>query len=211
MRWTITWRDPGGDERWFAVDDYELARVIGSEMAAVRRDVRIIDSVNGAVEYESNGADAGRDVDFSAQKETMMTKVLDVMTPEVAITRASDTIEAAAQTMAAIDAGVLPVSEDDRLVGMITDRDIAVRCVAGGFDPKSTPVSEVMSDNIKYCFADQDVDHIVGNMAELQIRRLPVLDRSKRLVGIVSLGDIAAVHQPNKIGKALGAISRPVD
>ena len=140
-----------------------------------------------------------------------MTRILDVMTPEVAITRATDTIEAAAQTMAAIDAGVLPVSQDDRLVGMITDRDIAVRCVAGGLDPKSTPVSEVMSGDIKYCFADQDVDHIVGNMAELQLRRLPVLDRSKRLVGIVSLGDIAAAHQPGKIGEALGAISRPLD
>ena len=136
-------------------------------------------------------------------------KIIDVMTSNVEIARASDTVEEAAQVMAQIGAGALPVGEDDRLVGMITDRDIAVRCVAGGYDPKSTPVGEIMSNEIKYCFADQEVDHIVGNMGELQIRRLPVLDRAKRLVGIVSLGDIAAVHQPAKTGKALGAICRP--
>jgi len=93
-------------------------------------------------------------------------KIIDVMTSNVEIALSTDTVEQAAQVMAEIGAGALPVGEDDRLVGMITDRDIAVRCVAGGFDPKSTKVSDIMSNAIKYCFVDQDVDHIISNMGE---------------------------------------------
>ena len=78
-------------------------------------------------------------------------------------------------------------------IGMITDRDIAVRAVAAGLDG-NTPVRQVMSSNVRYCFDDEDVEHVAANMADIQVRRLPVLNREKRLVGVVSLGNIASGH-----------------
>jgi CBS domain-containing protein len=136
-------------------------------------------------------------------------KIRNVMTPDVELTNPMETIEQAAKRMAEIDAGSLPVGEDDRMVGMLTDRDIVVRCLARGGDPKSATVGEIMSDDIKYCFDDEEIDHVTQNMGGLQIRRLPVVNRDKRLVGIVSLGDIARTHKPAKTGKALGDISQP--
>jgi CBS domain-containing protein len=136
-------------------------------------------------------------------------KIREVMSSDVELTNPSETLDQAAKRMAEIDAGALPVGEDDRLVGMVTDRDIVVRCVARGADPKATSVAEVMSDDIKYCFDDEEIDHVTQNMGGLQIRRLPVVNRDKRLVGIVSLGDIARTHKPAKTGKALGDISQP--
>lgn len=136
-------------------------------------------------------------------------KVRDVMTHDVQLTSPGDTMERAAQMMATIDSGVLPVGEQDRLIGVVTDRDLVVRGLADGKDPKSTPVRDVMSDQVRYCFEDEDLDHVAENMAELQVRRLPVVDRGKRLVGIVSLGDIATQHEPSKAGEALSGISRP--
>jgi CBS domain-containing protein len=129
------------------------------------------------------------------------------MSRGVFVASPEETIRQAAQAMAGLDAGVLPVGEDDRLVGMITDRDIAVRAVAEGMGPNAK-VREVMTADVKYCFADQELDDIVRNMAEIQVRRLPVIDRDMRLVGILSLGDIA-VSGIAAAGKALEGISHP--
>ena len=135
-------------------------------------------------------------------------KVSDVMSRKVEITSPEDSIQRAAQMMARIDSGVLPVGEGDRLVGMITDRDIAIRGVGEGRDPIDTPVSEVMTREVKYCFEDDEVGDVAGSMARLQVRRLPVLSREKRLTGIISLGDIARDHEAGQAGSALHHISR---
>ena len=135
-------------------------------------------------------------------------KIKDVMTTDVSIARPDQSICEAAQMMAECDSGVLPVGEDDRLVGMITDRDIAIRAVAKDLPP-DTPVREVMSKEVLYCFEDEALEHVADNMGEQQVRRLPVLNREKRLVGILSLGDLATVAKPKTSGQAIAAISRP--
>lgn len=135
-------------------------------------------------------------------------KVSEVMSRKVEITSPDDSIQRAAQMMARIDSGILPVGEGDRLVGMITDRDIAIRAVGEGRNPSETAVNEVMTREVKYCFEDDDIDRVAENMAQLQVRRLPVLTREKRLIGIISLGDIARDHEPGQAGSALHHISR---
>jgi len=135
-------------------------------------------------------------------------QVSEAMTRDVCVANVDDSIEQTAQLMVGLDVGVLPVSEHDRLVGMITDRDIAVRAVAQGKGP-ATKVRDVMSDEVKYCFVDQQVDEVSRNMGDLQVRRLPVLDRDKRLVGILSLGDVAQASGHDRTGDALAEISRP--
>jgi len=117
-------------------------------------------------------------------------KISNVMSKDVQLIKSDDTIRSAAALMKKIDAGLLPVTENDKLVGMITDRDIAVRGVAEGKGPDAK-VRDAMSPEVKYCFEDEDVAHVAENMAELQVRRLPVMNRDKRLVGIVSLADLA--------------------
>jgi CBS domain-containing protein len=103
----------------------------------------------------------------------------------------------------------MPVGENDRLVGMITDRDIAIRAVAQGKGP-DTPVREVMStEQVLYCFEDEDLEHVAQNMGDTQVRRLPVVNREKRLVGIVSLGDIARKEDRKTAGKAVREVSKP--
>jgi CBS domain-containing protein len=129
------------------------------------------------------------------------------MTRGVFIADPEETIEEVAMVMAGIDAGVLPVGNNDRLVGMITDRDIAVRGVAEGKGP-NTKVRDVMTTEIKYCFDDEDVEDVTRNMGDVQVRRLPVVNRDKRLVGILSLGDIAVTASDGKAGEALSMISR---
>jgi CBS domain-containing protein len=139
----------------------------------------------------------------------MTMKVREAMTRDVQLVKPEQPISAAAKLMADLDIGALPVQENDRLVGMITDRDIAVRAVAVGRGP-DTPVGEVMSREIKYCYEDQTVDEVTQNMGELRIRRLPVLTRDKRLIGILSLGDLAIDEGArDEAGEALGGISRP--
>jgi CBS domain-containing protein len=128
------------------------------------------------------------------------------MTSDVRVMNPDETVRAAAEVMANMDIGLLPVSENDRLVGMISDRDIAVRGVAAGMGP-NTRIRDVMTYDVKYCFDDQDIDDVLENMADLQVRRLPVLDRAKRLIGIVSLGDLA--RRGSLTGMALAGISRP--
>ena len=136
-------------------------------------------------------------------------KVHQVMTPSVRIANPNDSLQTAAQIMCECDFGYLPVGENDRLVGMITDRDIAVRAVAAGRGP-DTAIRDVMSRDIKYCYEDQTVDEATQNMGQLRIRRLPVLNRDKRLVGILSLGDLAIDESArDEAGEALGGISRP--
>ena len=135
-------------------------------------------------------------------------KIRDVMTPDVRTVAPSTSIREAAQIMAETDVGVLPVAESDRLVGMLTDRDIAVRAVAAGRGAE-TPVREAMSPEIKYCFEDDDVDEVCENLADQRLRRLPVVDRDKNLVGIVSLSDLAKRGDSEAAGEALEGITQP--
>ena len=135
-------------------------------------------------------------------------KIRDVMTRDTKLTSPDDTLRHAAQMMTACDCGVLPVAEGDRLVGMITDRDIAIRAVAEGKSP-DTLVREVMTQEVLYCFDDQELEEVARNMADIKVRRLPVLNRSKHLVGIVSLGDLSRKQQPEMTAKAVSNISKP--
>jgi CBS domain-containing protein len=135
-------------------------------------------------------------------------RVAEVMTRNVRLIEPNQTIRDAARLMAEMDAGIMPVREGDRLVGMITDRDIAVRAVAQGRGP-DTPVREVMTDEVKYCYEDDDIDDVARNMADIQVRRLPVLTRDKRLVGIIALGDMAVSEEAGKAGEAVVGISQP--
>jgi CBS domain-containing protein len=135
-------------------------------------------------------------------------RVAEVMTRGVCIADPNETIQHAARMMADIDAGVLPVGENDRLVGMITDRDIAVRAIADGRGPDAK-VREIMSAEVKYCFEDEDVDQVLKNMGDIQVRRLPVVTRDKRLVGIISLSDAAHGGERPHAGEALHEIAAP--
>jgi len=138
----------------------------------------------------------------SMQVSTAMCNRVKIATP-------NQSIREAARLMAQIDAGVLPVGENDRLAGMLTDRDIAIRAVAAGKGP-DTPVREVMTMEVKYCFEDDDLEDVAQEMAELKVRRMPVLNHDKRLVGILSLGDIArAADEADTAGNALTSISEP--
>ena len=135
-------------------------------------------------------------------------KVSDAMTAEVQLCTPDDTLKDAAQAMAALGVGLLPVTDNERLVGMISDRDIAIRGVGMGRGPEGR-VGDVMTADVKYCYDDQDLDEVSANMGDIQVRRLPVLNRNKQLVGIIALGDIAQVQAGNGTGAALSAISRP--
>jgi CBS domain-containing protein len=135
-------------------------------------------------------------------------KVSEAMSSDVRVANPEQTIEQAARMMASLDAGVLPVGEHDRLVGMITDRDIAIRGVAQGKGPDAK-VRDVMTSDVKYCYEDEEIADVTLNMADIQVRRLPVLDHNKRLVGILSLGDIAVTNEDGRAAEALTGISRP--
>jgi len=130
------------------------------------------------------------------------------MTRAVRIADPNQTLREAASVMADADAGVLPVGDNDRLVGMLTDRDIAVRGVAAGRGPDAK-VRDVMSAEVMYCYDDEQIEDVLENMGELQVRRLPVVNRDKRLVGIISLGDLAAKDRSAKTADALCGISKP--
>jgi len=135
-------------------------------------------------------------------------KVSEVMTRDVHIASPRQTLQEVALDMAKLDTGVIPVGENDRLVGMITDRDIVVRGIAEGLPP-NTQIRTIMTPDIKYCFDDQEVDDVTRNMGEIQIRRLPVVDHDKRLIGILSLGDVAISTASGRAGDALSYISQP--
>jgi CBS domain-containing protein len=137
-------------------------------------------------------------------------QVKDVMTRGVECVAPEATLQDAAEKMKTLDVGPLPVCENDRLVGMITDRDITVRATAEGEHPWTGRVREVMTPGVVYCFEDQDVAEAAHLMEEKQLRRLVVLNRDKRMVGIVSLGDLAVRTKDEHLGgKTLEHISEP--
>jgi CBS domain-containing protein len=133
----------------------------------------------------------------------------DIMTKHVELGNPDMTLKEAAVKMKSGDFGMLPIGENDRLIGSITDRDIVIRGVAEGKDVNSITVRDVMSKGIHYCFEDQDCDEIAKNFSNHQIRRLPVLNRDRRLVGILSLGDLSHSDvNPSKVEETLAKISQ---
>ncbi|MEO5772853.1 MAG: CBS domain-containing protein [Sphingomicrobium sp.] len=135
-------------------------------------------------------------------------KISEVMTREVATVRPDQTAQEAATFMLQGDAGSIPVTEGDRLVGIITDRDIAVRGVAKGRGPE-TPVRELMSSGLVCARVDEDTDDVAAKMSDAQVRRLPVIDESEKIVGIVSLGDLSRGGDGEEATIALEGISAP--
>lgn len=135
-------------------------------------------------------------------------KVSESMTKKVEVANVQDTMQDVAQTMAGLNAGVLPIAEQGRLVGVITDGDIVVRGVAQSKGP-DTEVRDIMTPDVKYCFDDQEIGDVMRSMGDLQVRRLPVLNHDKQLVGILSLGDVALSPDKDRTVEALQGISRP--
>jgi len=135
-------------------------------------------------------------------------RVSEAMTRDPLIVSANDTIKHAAEIMAREDVGYLPVEEDDRLVGMLTDRDIVIRCVVQGKDG-SARVRDAMTKDVKYCFENDDLDEVMENFAEIQVRRMPVMSADKRLVGILSLADAARCYSADAVGVALSGVVEP--
>jgi CBS domain-containing protein len=136
-------------------------------------------------------------------------RIQDVMTAEVTFVRPDTPILEIARKMRDGDIGATPVVEDERLVGMVTDRDLVVRVIAEGGDVRTKTARDAMSPGILYCFVDESVEAVLENMGDQQIRRLPVVDREKRLVGVVSLGDLALSGKRKAAGEALQEISQP--
>ena len=137
-------------------------------------------------------------------------QVKDVMTRGAEVVRPDATLQEAANKMKSLDIGPLPVCDGDKIIGMLTDRDITVRATAEGLDPKQTRVREVMSKELITCLEDQDVKEAAELMQSNQIRRVPILNKDKRLVGMLSLGDLAHRTQDSKLaGKTLEEVSTP--
>jgi CBS domain-containing protein len=130
------------------------------------------------------------------------------MSPKVHLASPGESLRKVAKRMAADGVGFLPVGENDRLVGTITDRDIVVRAVAEGKDGNAT-VADAMTRDVKYCFDDEEIEDVVQNMGNIQVRRLPVVDRDKRLVGVISLADAVLKDDPATVGVALTGVVEP--
>ena len=131
-----------------------------------------------------------------------MTRKVELGTPDM-------TLREVALMMRDGDFGILPIQKNDKLVGMITDRDIAIRCVAEGGDSKKLKAGEVMTEKVLYCFEDQSLDEVAQNLGENQIRRLPVVNREKRLVGILALSDLAKAHiNPKQLERTMTDIAK---
>ncbi len=137
-------------------------------------------------------------------------RVGEVMTRNVEVIGSNAPLKEAAAKMKSLDVGLIPVCEGDVLRGTLTDRDITVRGIAEGHDPSKTKVGDIMSADLAYCYEDEEIEEALKLMEERQIRRLPVLSREKRLIGIVSLGDLA-VHagQKDRVGETLKEVSQP--
>ena len=135
-------------------------------------------------------------------------KISEVMTRDVETIQPDQTAQEAARFMLRADAGSIPVTEGERLIGMITDRDIAVRGVAEGRGPE-TPVRELMTDGIVCASINEDVDSVAQKMSDAQVRRLPVIDEQQKLCGIVSLGDLARETETEAAHEALEGVSQP--
>jgi CBS domain-containing protein len=138
-----------------------------------------------------------------------MVRVKDLMTPQAEVISPDATCEDAASLMKILDIGVLPVSDEEGLVGILTDRDLVVRVLAAKRDPKAILVGEAMTPSVVYCFEDDEVERAASVMAGQQIRRLPVLDRNRKLVGIISIGDIAVHGQSHLGGEVLEEVAQP--
>ena len=138
-----------------------------------------------------------------------MTTVSEIMTRDVRSLLPTDSLVRAAQAMDELNVGVIPVCSGETLVGMVTDRDIIVRGVARGLVCEDTPLSDVMTGEVQCCFEDQAISQVLVKMGDSQIRRLPVVDREKRLVGILSLGDIAVKTDDKRLASVLQNISEP--
>jgi CBS domain-containing protein len=136
-------------------------------------------------------------------------KITEVMTPNPEVVTPDQPIQEAARRMLDADTGALPVGEDQRLIGMVTDRDITVRAVAEGRGPE-TPVREVMSEKLLFAWDDQDVDEVAMQMSDAQVRRMPILSRQEeRLVGMVSIGDLVQANQGEAAGVAVAGVTEP--
>ena len=136
-------------------------------------------------------------------------KVNEVMNHGCQFLSSSDFVSQAAQIMANHDLGVVPIAEDNKLVGILTDRDIVVRGLAQGKNLATAPVSELMTDSVYYCFDDQSCEEVAQNMGQMQVRRMPVVDRDKQLVGVVSLGDLSRAAPENMVAQAVKGVSAP--
>ncbi len=134
-------------------------------------------------------------------------KVRDIMQPNPVLTEPDAPVEAAASVMRANDVGAVPVGENDKLVGMVTDRDITINVTAFG-KPPQTPVKDAMRETLLYCRADDEIGDVAKNMGEEGVRRMPVVDGDKRLVGMISLGDIAARGDAHAAGEALKGVAQ---
>lgn len=135
------------------------------------------------------------------QASNLMTRDPEILSPEI-------TLAKAAEIMGKQDFGFLPIGENDRLIGAVTDRDLVIRGVAQGKDPNTTTVRDVMTDQIRYCFENDSVEKVADMMSELQIRRLVVLNDKKRIVGVISLGDLATKSNNETLsGKVTTAVS----
>ena len=134
-------------------------------------------------------------------------KISECMSSDLCTVTPDDTIQEAAVAMAAQDVGVLPVTIDQQLVGIVTDRDIAIRGIGKGCGP-DTAIEDVMSREVQCCFAEQDSAEVLETMSSIQVRRLPVVDDNRKLVGIVSITDLASA-QPPRAGQALSQIGQP--
>jgi CBS domain-containing protein len=136
-------------------------------------------------------------------------QIKDVMTRDVETVHPEDTLREAAEKMRSLNVGPMPVCDGERLVGFITDRDIVVRAIALGHDPNSSRVADAMTYDVEYCFEDDPVQKAADMMRDLQIRRILVVNRDKRLVGILSLGDVSQAISDRKAGDVLEQISEP--
>jgi len=137
-------------------------------------------------------------------------KVNEIMTREPHVIDPNTTVRDAAKAMREDDVGALPVAENDRLVGMVTDRDIAMRAVATDQTPGNTAVRSVMSEGVYYCFDDVEVSEAAGVMADHKVQRVPVVDREKRLVGVLAVADLAR-HDVDALAKAMTLIAEPIE
>lgn len=138
-----------------------------------------------------------------------MTQVAEVMTRGVRALAPSDNLQLAAQAMDELNVGAIPVCENDRVIGLVTDRDITVRGVAQGRVPERTPLSEVMSRDVETCYEDDLLEDVAEKMQDTQVRRLPVLDRQEHLIGMLSLGDLATKGDTHEAGTTLSDVSEP--
>ncbi|WP_449222021.1 CBS domain-containing protein [Tistrella mobilis] len=135
-------------------------------------------------------------------------QVQELMSRNVQLATPDESLRAVAERMADCDIGYMPVGENDRLIGAVTDRDIAIRGVGAGRDG-SAKVAEVMTRDVKYCYEDEDVEHVVQNMGDIQLRRIPVMNRQERLVGVLSLADSALGYSPDSTGTAMTGVVVP--